>query len=526
MNYLLLKLINMSITASYLLLAVMAIRLLFRNMPKYISCVLWGIGSIRLILPFSIESRLSLIPGAAPVTPSLIEGPTYSFDTGIEKFDLNVNHYIADKYFEGVTLPAGHGETVSNILAAIWLSVVFIMLLYCITSYARLRRKVRIRMPYKDNIFLCDDISTPFILGIIKPQIYIPSYLSEEETKLVLLHERAHIDRLDHIWKPLGFLILALHWFNPIVWLSYILFCKDIESACDQKALKNANKKDYSDLLLNLSAPKFIHACPLAFGETNVKNRIKDILKYKNPTKWVIIIGVTTCFIVSVCFLTNPVSKTISSLLNIQAEETVLEYEGSVHPIENTEALNTFLKELGNTKISFSPTSLSRSEDRDCTWSVKLKNTAININKNCDSVWIDDGVKPSYSYDIRDNDKLSYLLRKALTESVNGPTVSYFAKTKDPIGAQFWLHSNTKTFQFVYSGFSSEMPIGHYEYDGRRLFLYDETKKDTVYVFTKEGQNFVFDQEASSHLPEFKFKENEAPQSPIPHKTVFYQTKP
>ncbi len=522
MNYLLLKLINMSITASYLLIAIMLIRLLFKKMPKFINCILWGIGALRLVLPFSFESKISLVPSSSPIMPSVIEGPTYSIDTGIEAFDLKVNHYLADKYFEGVTLPAKYGEQVSEILAGLWMIGIVILLAYGIISYLKLRRQVKINLPLSKRVYLCDSIPSPFILGFISPKIYIPSYMSESERELVLFHENAHLKRLDHIWKPIGYIILAIHWFNPIVWFSYILFCRDIEAACDQKALKHTDKQNYSLALLRCSASGHINICPLAFGETDVKNRIKGILDYKKPAVWITLTAVILCFITAICFLTNPVSKTFKDIAGINTESgATLVYQGVPHPIESADILEWINEELPKTKISFSPTSLSRSEARDRTFSIILGNTKININESCDSVWVDDGVKPSYSFDIKDSDKLLGQLRWLMSESVNGPTVSYFANTKDPVGAQFWLYTDTNTFRFIYSGFSSVVSCGAYEYNGERLFLYDDTGNNEVYIFKQNGESYIFDEEASSSLPKFKFSENSEPEPPISDGTVF-----
>jgi len=196
------------------------------------------------------------------------------------------------------------------IAAWVWVIGMGIMVLYALVSWAVVRLRVREAAREEKNIWVCDRIGSPFILGIFLPRIYLPSDMAEEDKPYVLAHERAHLNRRDHWWKPLGFALLAVHWFNPLVWLAYILLCRDIELACDERVIRQmgeGSKKPYSEALINCSVPRrMIAACPVAFGETGVKGRIKSVLNYKKPAFWIILVAVLVCIAVAVCFLTDP----------------------------------------------------------------------------------------------------------------------------------------------------------------------------------------------------------------------------
>ena len=304
-------LFNMSITASYLVLAVVIARALLKKAPKWITCLLWAMVGFRLICPFTIESVLSLIPGTQTITAnetSVIR--PFTVQSGITGIDTSVNEFLGDKYAEGVTVPTNTFADVTTVLSVIWLVGLICMLIYGFISYIRLRKRVGVSLLFKDNIYYCDNIDTPFILGFFKPKIYVPSGISEEQTGYITLHEKAHLKRKDHLWKPLGFLLLSVYWFNPVMWVAYILLCRDIESACDEKVIKNmdnSEKKNYSETLVSCSVQRrMVMACPLAFGEVGVKQRIKSVLNYKKPAFWIIILAFVLFTVVAVCFLTNP----------------------------------------------------------------------------------------------------------------------------------------------------------------------------------------------------------------------------
>lgn len=318
MTDLFLKLVNMSAAASWLILAVLVLRFVLRKAPKWVHVLLWGIVAMRLVCPFSIESALSLIPSAEPIRPDIMTEAEPSLETGIPAVNNVLNPIIEQN------LTPAAGDSVNPlqiwlpILAALWCSGVILLLLYAAVSYGRLLRRVGTAVLYEDNIYQSEHIASPFILGIIRPRIYIPFFLPEESLPFVLAHEEAHLRRHDHWWKPLGFLLLAVYWFNPLVWLGYILLCRDIEFACDEKVIRefDSNEKaDYSQALLDCSVNRRqISACPLAFGESAVKKRVKSVLYYKRPAFWVIAAACAACIAIIICFLTNPYSDKVFDL--------------------------------------------------------------------------------------------------------------------------------------------------------------------------------------------------------------------
>ena len=365
------KLLNMSIAASWLVIAILILRLVLRRVPKAIICVLWAFVAIRLICPVAVESELSLVPSVDTVPEDIMEAEEPKIHSGINMLNSAINPMISGSNDEGaydgedVSENAGlsDGNEVSenanssndedvvgninmssnasanenssdtssgtdevdkkdnaNIIAQIvavisklWIVGVVGMALYALASYLRIYKKVREAIEYKENIWLCDRVASPFILGIIRPRIILPSGMAENDMEYVLAHEQAHIKRRDYLWKPLGFVLLAIYWFNPIMWIAYGLLCKDIEMACDEKVIRemgNFDRKAYTTTLLDYSiSRRMITACPLAFGESGVSTRIKSVLNYKKPTFWVIIVAVVVCIIVAVTFLTNPKSK-------------------------------------------------------------------------------------------------------------------------------------------------------------------------------------------------------------------------
>ena len=310
MTELFLDVVNLSISAGWLVWAVLAARFILKKAPKWVSVLLWGIVAVRLICPFSIESALSLIPSAQTLPEKVISGPSFEVQTGIDPVDQQINEYLGDWYFEGVTVPANHGANVVSILAVVWCIGVLILLTYTAISYLSLRRKLSTATILRGNIYQCETVNTPFVLGILKPRIYLPYHMDGKNLRHVVAHERAHIRRKDHWWKPLGFLLLSIHWFNPLMWVAYILLCRDIELACDEKViaeLGNEQRADYTQALVACSIKRhMITACPLAFGEVGVKERVKSVMNYKKPAFWVVVAALAICLIVAVCFLTDP----------------------------------------------------------------------------------------------------------------------------------------------------------------------------------------------------------------------------
>jgi|GEM_PF-1961641 beta-lactamase regulating signal transducer with metallopeptidase domain len=342
MEQLFLKILNLSLYASLLILVVLLLRLLFRKAPKWISCLFWALVAIRLLCPVTPESPFSVMPSeeklptthylmtrakitqaAGKTTGAVSEIQNESFDSekrhmetevpaGASGSGRTVDGSDAAGRFETndiSVLKAGVAESV-RILTIIWLVVFCLIMAQALFSYLRMKHYVAASVKTGKNVRICDEIRYPFILGIIRPIIYLPGCLNGSMKRFVLAHERAHLRRGDHIWKPLGFFLLAVHWFNPLCWLAYSLFSRDLEMACDERVIRNLDresKADYSQTLLLLSNPASrIAACPVAFGEIGVKERVKGIFNYKKPAIWIVMLAIVGCIVTAVCFLTSP----------------------------------------------------------------------------------------------------------------------------------------------------------------------------------------------------------------------------
>ena len=331
MGTILLRVVNMSITASWLMAAVIVLRLLLKKAPKWLICMLWVFVAIRLVCPFSVESMWSLVPSAQPVSERRMPVRDTPQNAPVFRTDMNEtedgNAYaVGSGMNEMASNTMGAGGTQSNrltgtkdaathtdLLGVVWICGVAGLLFYGLMSYARLHKRTAVSAVVEGRIWQCDEIRTPFILGFIRPRIYLPSDLDAVQAEYVIAHERTHLKRRDHWWKPLGFFILSIHWFNPLCWVSYILFCRDIELACDESVIRSGDeqyKKSYAEALLACSiGSKTITVCPLAFGETSVKERVRNIMNYKKPAFWVVLVTTAACIAVAVCFLTNPQKK-------------------------------------------------------------------------------------------------------------------------------------------------------------------------------------------------------------------------
>lgn len=317
------QLVTMSLQASWLVLAILVLRIFLKKGPKWSHCLLWAMVGLRLVCPVSVESNLSLVPRIAYGDMEVMDdyvGNTHTYWDITEEFDIALEAGIeplsggeGGYYVVTGDTPQEMPTTVADLLPEIWLLGLGAMLVYAGVSYSRLRRRTDASICLQDNLYLCDYIETPFILGLIKPKIYLPSSMDPNAASFVLAHERAHIRRKDHWWKPIGFLILALHWFNPLIWLAYMLLCRDIELACDERVVREMgalDRKAYSEALLTCSVPRYlVAACPLAFGEVGVKERVKSVLNYKKPAFWAVLMAVAVCIGVGVCFLTDPESE-------------------------------------------------------------------------------------------------------------------------------------------------------------------------------------------------------------------------
>lgn len=360
MTDLFLKVLNMSIAASWLVLAVMVLRILFRRAPKWVSVLLWGIVAVRLLCPFSIESALSLIPSAKTVPIHMEVGTVPAIDSGIHAINEMINPILSQAYPSTGTDSADSLQGVLSTVTCLWVLGLDAMLLYTAISYLRLRRKVSTAVILRDNIFQSEYVTSPFVLGILRPKIYLPYEMDPQDLEHVVAHEQAHIRRRDHWWKPLGFLLLTIHWFNPLMWVAYILLCRDIELACDEKVIRelgSEQRADYTQALVACSiSRRRVSACPLAFGEVGVKERVKSVMHYKKPAFWVILLAVVTCVIVAVCFLTDPKRDSFDIKIVVPAgsQESFVYSHEEISPVKNTIILSSG-ENLGDTEVVLKP---------------------------------------------------------------------------------------------------------------------------------------------------------------------------
>lgn len=305
-----LKLVNLSISASWLILAVLVLRFVLKKAPKWVMPLLWGVVALRLVCLFSIESALSLIPSAETIPSEIVTETREPVLYEQATLDIVTNPTLPSAAEVPVGVSRQQAQVDFNIYSVLWLAGMAALLVHALVSAGKLKRKLATAILLRDNIYESEFVDSPFVFGVVKPNIYLPMHMDEGTAAHVIAHERAHLARRDHWWKVLGYLVLALHWFNPLVWVAYILFCRDIELACDEKVVKGldgAARADYSQALLSCAAPKrAVAACPLAFGEGNIKTRVKSALHYKKPAFWVAAAAVLAVVIVAVCFLTNP----------------------------------------------------------------------------------------------------------------------------------------------------------------------------------------------------------------------------
>jgi len=318
------KLFNMSLTASVVICIVLVLRLILKKVPKVVSYALWSVVLFRLLCPISIESDFSFF--------NLLDTPTKDSGTVSSVIEYIPENIVHTEYpsvtmpIPGISnvineaLPQGQEQLVADPLEAptsfatyIWMIGILVMVIYSIVSYIRLHQTLLSSVKLHDNIFLADSISSPFVMGLIRPKIYLPSSLSEKERDYIILHEQHHIRRGDHVVKLLSFIALCLHWFNPLVWVAFIQSGKDMEMSCDEAVLRKLGEEirvDYSASLISLATGRRIIAgAPLAFGEGDTEGRVKNIAKWKKPAVWVIVVAVIVCVVLTVCLITNPMNR-------------------------------------------------------------------------------------------------------------------------------------------------------------------------------------------------------------------------
>lgn len=324
-----LTLVNRGLSASWLVLAVIAARFLLKKAPRWAVCALWGLVALRLLCPFSPESPLSLIPDAQPVSPEAVWNTVPAVEMAPDATEAPVSPVLEAVLPDGLPVSPTPAQEIVAAASILWCAGLAGMALYTLVSYRRLSRRVKGAVRIDGNLYQGAAIPTPFVLGVLRPRIYLPNTLSREDMPYVIAHERAHIRRRDPLWKALGFGLLCIYWFQPLLWLGYALFCRDMELACDEKvasALSPSHRANYSQALLNCSAGRrFLAACPVAFGEVGVKERVKRVLSFRRPTLRAVLAAVLICAVIAVCFLTNPVTpeppKVTVAQMSITAED-------------------------------------------------------------------------------------------------------------------------------------------------------------------------------------------------------------
>lgn len=534
-----LTLLNRSIAAGWLILVVMLVRVLLNKAPKWIRCALWGLVGLRLVCPFSFESVFSLIPSAETLPTEIISGPNFLLHSGLELIDQPVNEYLSDHYFEGVTVPTNYGVDSMTVFSILWLVGLGALVFYAAVSYFRLAHRVRASILLQKKVWICDSISSPFIFGVFRPRIVLPSCMMEEQRGYVIAHEKAHLKRWDHWWKPLGFLLLAVYWFHPLVWLAYGLLCRDIELACDERVIKVlgvGEKKAYSEVLLSCTIDRRpISACPLAFGETGVKERVKNILHYKKPAFWLLIVAVAGCMTVAVCFGTDPAGIKITQIDDGGDLSHMLEEVASIrvisgdrsYEITSTAAVQNVTQLIEDIRVNRTQSSNSRSEARDRTNVIVLYYASQNnelvlcFNPECSELWLDDGVKPSYSYRVKNPELVQPFFESTVQVDIQGEYQVYsYADSVDPMKPTVLLSQKDDFFRFTYSGLSSYIAYGRYEWADSTLTLKTDDRQ-YVFVFHVKDEKLIFDASQSSEIPKYRYRQGEEPQSPVPDKAIF-----
>ena len=393
MNTLFIRLLNLSIAATWIILAVILIRAFSKKAPKWFPCILWALVGIRLLCPVTIPSPLSLVPREEVIPINITEEKEPEVDSEMPVIAYTADPDVGNVDHENTVVPSGNivreaaphtilpesdANTVSSesrgmtlkqtitIASYVWISGLALMLGYALFSYIRLKRSLTACIAVKDGVLACDEVRSPFILGVFRPKIYVPSSIKEDALKHVLAHEESHLKRHDHWWKPLGFLILSVYWFHPLCWVSYVLLCRDIEMACDEKVIRLMKKEEaasYSQTLLDLSTRKTaIAACPVAFGEVGVKQRVKNVLNYKKPGFWVIVGLIVVSVAVSVLFLTKPMKKTEAGKDVTEASE-----KGSEEDTMDSQATTTSVSDESDPSEPDTTTDSSSAQDSSST---------------------------------------------------------------------------------------------------------------------------------------------------------------
>ena len=357
------EILNISISATLLIAVCFLVRTVFRKMPKYIRCLMWLLVFVRLAIPFSIESNLSVLPTKEYIVTEVIseevsEAEPDKVSENSEEFCYTFvqmkNESITDS-----SMNRGVKPGFMSVLSVVWMAGAVAAFLYAFVSYLVIRYRVSDAVILRDHIYQSEKIDTAFVLGIVRPKIYIPYGLTGTNLDMILEHENAHIARRDHLVKPLGFLIAAVYWFNPAVWFAYVMLCRDIELACDEKVIGIIGfemKKSYSQALLDMSVPRhLIAACPVAFGEIGTDERVKNVLKMKKTKIIVAAVAFVLCGAIGIGFLTYPKKNSEVETAQVDIEEvTELTTEAETEVVDKEDTATETVSETTSKAISIS----------------------------------------------------------------------------------------------------------------------------------------------------------------------------
>lgn len=552
--------VNTAVSAGWVVLGVLLLRLILKKAPKWTRLLLWAVVGARLVFPVKLKTVFSLIPSSQTIDTSVYSARPY-LDTGIAAVDDPANAYLGSHYFEGVTVQNGLFENILTVLGIVWLAGVAVLLLYAAFSYLRLKAKLRTATRLQDNVFESEQVFSPFILGIFRVRIYLPYGLSENDRAYVLAHETAHLKRCDHIVKPLAFLALCLYWFQPLLWLAYALLCRDMELACDEKAVQAMDKdtrRAYSMALLRNSVCRgFAAASPLAFGETGIKERVKSVMHYKKPAVWVVAGAVALCCVAGLLFATDPLGTSPAG-----------EYEN--YAIDAHTWQFETLKVGGRMVACSAYQSASYPQAPVLDLILTAQEDQITIeNVSTGEQWLlscaeiartPDGI----DYEITAPDGTRNLVHTGITEYADGsreytlplslgsydlqfsaPFTSadlQLPQTQETLVYTFaggtadvaeLVLSPDGTFQFSFNVLSSYIPMGTYRVQSGVLELrapdsYNDAQTPSTYCFvlTQEGDQtcLVFDAAGSSPLPQYRRSADSAPTPALPDGAVFVQT--
>lgn len=519
-----LHIVNSAVSAGWLVLAILVLRPLLKRAPRSLFPILWGMVAVRLLLPFSIQSVLSLLPSAQVLPQGIAHTATPQIHTGLSSIDTAVNPVLPP----AVGASMNPWQLVLALAWCVWLAGVGAMLLYFFLSTLRVRRSVREAVPDSKNVYLCDRISTPFLFGIVHPRIYLPSDTPNEARDYILAHENVHLQRGDHIWKPLGFLLLSVYWFQPLMWVSYWLLCRDLEAVCDERVIRGLTgdgRANYSQALLRCAARERVRVCPVAFGEGNVKGRVKRVLRYKKPAVWVVALSVAACAALAVCFLTDPKEAPPAAVPAPTVEVTPPPVELPPEPSEPPEPpkeelprqlvkLNGYLYE--NTGEESSLTVRCGTPDLWIGASVAENETPTHDGEsNFGTGFEGQYTTAGEEVEICMADGRWYVFR-----AVEPYFSEYVCRSESPEYLPPKLYLRNGYFEFQLSLFSSQKLFGRYTLteDSLSMTTYD---KANIFVFDREEDQFRFRADLSTPLIAYCYASGADPQPPIEDGAVF-----